>query len=939
MRWTDIMIHSLDNRDIGALVALLDAGRYDEAEVRAGQLLGQHPGAGILWKILSVAQLRQGKDALAALQKATELMSGDAEAHSNLGSALHGQGRWADALASLRRALGLRPDDVGALVEAADSLKELGQVTDAITVYQQALRLERRQPDALNKLGNALMQIGQHQEAITAYRLALDFMPDSAQINFNLANAQRQFGQFEQSVVSSRAAIALDARLALAHNNLGLALAGLERRDEAVASFREALAIDPYNDEARYRLGELSAGGPMSEDEGNGLHGDAMIGNPPATPEAEVQRIGTLMDRRQFIEALAAAEELAQQLPESRDIMLAMAVCQRMLGRHADALGTLERLQHVHPDFSRLYQERGYCHAVQKNGTAAAEAFSRAVELNPALPASWNMLEGLYRMAGQDDHARQAAAQLAAFQGLPPPLLAASSLFYDGELAPAESMVRTYLNQKGNHPEALRLLGRIALIRGVPGDAQLLFERALAHAPEHRATRYDYARALMEGKKTHRARLELEKLLALDPANRPYRMLYATACGASGDHLEVVRVCRDLISSGALAPGLRQWLGNALKALGRSEEAVEAYRAAAALRPDLGIAYWSLADLKTYRFTDHELAQMQAAYDAPSMTLVDRYHLCFALGKALEDRGDYAASYGFYARGNALKRSEIRYQPDPERIATRQIETCNAQFLASRNGVGCQSPDPIFIVGLPRSGSTLLEQILASHSRVEGTKELTELPGIVLDLQGQSADMANPRYPGILATLDRAEFMRLGERYLEETRAYRSDRPFFVDKMSGNFRHIGLIHLILPNAKIIDARREPMACCFSNFKQLFASGQEFTYSIDELARYYRSYLELMRHWDRVLPGRVLRVQHEDVVEDLEGSVRKLLDFCGLEFEPACLDFHRNARSVRTASAEQVRQPINRESLDQWKHFEPWLGPLKAALGDALTDYR
>ncbi len=312
---------------------------------------------------------------------------------------------------------------------------------------------------------------------------------------------------------------------------------------------------------------------------------------------------------------------------------------------------------------------------------------------------------------------------------------------------------------------------------------------------------------------------------------------------------------------------------------------------------------------------------------------VDRYHLCFALGKALEDRGEFAESYRYYERGNALKKAEIRYRPEPvERNTRLQKEICTREFFAARRGVGCDSPDPIFIVGLPRSGSTLLEQILASHSKVEGTMELADIPRMVQGLAGREPDDAEPRYPRVLAEMKPEDFLRLGRKYLADTRVYRTGKPFFVDKMPNNFRHIGLIHLILPNARIIDARRAALACCFSNFKQLFASGQEFTYGIDDIARYYRTYAELMEHWDAVLPGRILRVQHEEVVEDLEGNVRRLLQYCGLDFEPACLEFYKTERSVRTASSEQVRQPIFREGLDQWRNFEPWLGPLKAALG-------
>jgi hypothetical protein len=290
--------------------------------------------------------------------------------------------------------------------------------------------------------------------------------------------------------------------------------------------------------------------------------------------------------------------------------------------------------------------------------------------------------------------------------------------------------------------------------------------------------------------------------------------------------------------------------------------------------------------------------------------------------------------------GNELKRPECRYRSEAIETNTReQIRVCTADLFAQRAGFGDPAADPIFIIGLPRSGSTLLEQILASHSQVEGTQELPDVQQIVTRLRGFDSDAASPRYPAILTSLSAADVQALASQYLSGTRVYRSGKPHFIDKMPNNFRHLGLIHLMLPNAKIIDARREPMACCFSNFKQLFANGQEFTYSIEDIARYYRTYLELMAHWQKVLPGRILRVQHEDVVADLEASVRRLLDFCGLEFEPQCVAFHETKRSVRTASSEQVRRGLYSDGLDQWRNFEPWLAPLAQALGDARDRYR
>jgi tetratricopeptide (TPR) repeat protein len=382
------------------------------------------------------------------------------------------------------------------------------------------------------------------------------------------------------------------------------------------------------------------------------------------------------------------------------------------------------------------------------------------------------------------------------------------------------------------------------------------------------------------------------------------------------------------------------WLGHALKTIGQLPEAIDAYRAAAAARPDFGDAYWSLANLKTYRFTDDEIARMRAEEARPSTAYDDRVHLCFALAKAFEDRGETAESWSYYERGNALKREQSRYRADVlETNTAKQIEVCTPDFFARRAGWGDPAPDPIFILGLPRSGSTLLEQILASHSEVEGTQELPDIQRIVQELQGRDPDLDDPRYPAVLADMAQADFRALGERYLTETRAYRTGRPRFIDKMPNNFRHVGLIHLMLPNARIIDARREPMSCCFSNLKQFFANGQEFSYAIEDIARYYRTYLDLMEHWDTALPGRVLRVHHEDVIDDLDGSVRRILDHCGLAFEPACVAFHKSRRSVRTPSSEQVRQPIFRDGLDQWKKYEPWLAPLRAALGDAVDRYR
>jgi tetratricopeptide (TPR) repeat protein len=665
---------------------------------------------------------------------------------------------------------------------------------------------------------------------------------------------------------------------------------------------------------------------------------------PPTRVELEVQRIRGLLTAHRLAEAVAAASGLRISVPENRDVLYLLALGLRQMRRVTDALRVLEDLEQHHPGMSLLYQERGHCYVALKDAQRAIEAYERAVGINPALPDSWNMLEGLYRLVGNDERRGVAAAQVKKLKALPPDVLKATALFCEGDLTSAERLIRAFLLREGNHVEAMRLLGRIGVARDVLDDAEFLFAGALEMAPDYIELRHDYASVLLDRHKHAQAIAEFDKLLAIAPHNLDYQTLRATAVVGIGRFEEGIRGFTGVLEKARPdAPpnaDVHLSIAHALKTLGRRSEAIDKYRQAIEARPNYGDAYWSLANLKTYTFSDDEIALMTAAEANPAIAAIDRYHLCFALGKALEDRADYERSFRYYERGNALKRAESKYRAELlEQNTANQKRVCTREFFAQRAGYGAASREPIFILGVPRAGSTLLEQILASHSQVEGTQELANVPRAVLDLQGYNPDLNNPRYPGCLATMSAEEFRALGEKYIADTQIYRTGPPRFIDKMPNNFRHIGLIHLILPNAKIIDARREPMACCFGNLKQLYARGQEFAYSVDDIARYYRTYLELMRHWDAALPGRILRVYHEDVVEDLEGSVRRMLEYCELEFEPACLQFHKTERTVRTASSEQVRQPIFRESLDQWRRYEQWLGPLREALGDALTSYR
>jgi tetratricopeptide (TPR) repeat protein len=505
---------------------------------------------------------------------------------------------------------------------------------------------------------------------------------------------------------------------------------------------------------------------------------------------------------------------------------------------------------------------------------------------------------------------------------------------HDGKLARAEQACREHLRRHPRDVEGMRLLAEIGLKLGVLDDAEFLLESCLVFEPEHRAARYEYIRVLHKRQRFAEALEQAKRLLGSDPGNLLYRSVHAAELLAVGDYQAALGIYDALIAEDPHDPMKFLHRGHALKTVGRTEEAVTSYRGAASIRPDLGDAYWSLANLKTYRFEASELERMLEAEAATTTSAEDRYHLCFALGKAFEQSGDHDRSFTFYERGNRLKKSELRYRNERLLQEMRlQQEVFTREFLERRRGIGCPAPDPIFIVGLPRAGSTLLEQILASHPMVDGTLELPNVLAIAARLNGRGMVQAAPRYPAILRDMPDEAFAELGREYIEGTRLHRRGAPRFTDKMPNNFRHIGLISLMLPQARIVDARRDPMACCFSAFQQLFAEGQEFSYDLKDLGQYYRAYVELMGHWDRVLPGRILRVNHEDVVADLEREVRRLLDFCGLPFDERCLRFHETDRPVRTASSEQVRQPLNKRGVEQWRRYAAHLGPLREALGD------
>ena len=622
---------------------------------------------------------------------------------------------------------------------------------------------------------------------------------------------------------------------------------------------------------------------------------------------------------------------------ERAEALYLLGVAQRLGNQPREALATLQILHDENGAHARAWQERGHVCFSQGWRKEAIAAYGRAVERNPALIASWRALAALHAGNGDREGVARIRQRLDFLQRLPPELVHVIDLIHENRLYAAEQLCRTFLQRHRHHIEAMRLLAEIGTRLKIYDDAEFLLESCVEFAPDHVQARIDYTNVLIKKTKFEKANEQARQLLKLQPENRSFKTTMATTLVGLGRFEEGMALYREILDSDPTRSELHLLTGHAQKTVGALEDAIESYRQAYRHRPEFGDAFWSLANTKTYRFSDEELRHIRRYEQATGIAGEDRIHLCFAAGKALEDRADFDASFEYYERGNALKMTENRYRAEVnEDRAQAQMETCTSALFEQRAAAGSDCRDPIFIVGLPRAGSTLLEQILASHSLVDGTMELHNILALAQRLRGRQAER-DSRYPRILRELDDDYFRRFGEQYIEQTRVYRGDAPLFIDKMPNNFMHIGLIRLILPNAKVIDARRNPMACCFSCFKQLFGEGQEFTYGLAEVGRYYRTYVRLMDHWDQVLPGFVLRVMHEDVVDDLESQVRRMLDFCGLPFEEDCVQFHRTERNVRTPSSEQVRQPIFREGLDQWRRFDAHLGPLREALGVEILE--
>lgn len=576
---------------------------------------------------------------------------------------------------------------------------------------------------------------------------------------------------------------------------------------------------------------------------------------------------------------------------------------------------------------------------LRSDPAGAVEQAQEILRVQPAERTALRLLAEALRQAGRVAEAQEVELQVIKASGQEPALRDAANALSARKWNEAEHLLRPYLDRNPWDSAGLNMLAKIASHVGAFGYAETLLRNALEVAPRFTAAQLQLADVLLQ-KGDRGAALEvLDGLLDEQPQHLKAKIAKATTLGRVGEYRRALDLYEELVGR---YPGNAQiWMiyGHLLKTVGRLEDGISAYRKAIELKSSYGEVWWSLANLKTVILDRQDRDAMGAAIEG-DLEEDDRLHLHFALGKAAEDAGEFEESFRNYAKGNEIRRSMLPYDaPKIEERVRRSKAFFTRDFLQKRAGEGAKAPDPIFVLGMPRAGSTLLEQILASHSRIEGTSELPHMIALSQSLRGDKILSSGDPYPEALAELPPERLNSIGEEYLRLAQAHRkTERPFFVDKQPNNWLEIGLIQLVLPNAKIIDARRHPMSCCFSNFKQHFARGQAFSYSLRDMAHYYRNYVELLEHFDAVLPGRIHRVIHEQLVEEPEREIRRLLDYLELPFEEGCLRFHENSRPVMTPSSEQVRRPINRDGIEQWKAYEPWLGPLKEALGPVLECY-
>ena len=612
------------------------------------------------------------------------------------------------------------------------------------------------------------------------------------------------------------------------------------------------------------------------------------------------------------------------------------SVCARYLKNYQQSNDYLERLLTLSPDMGRAYQELGHLNRDRGSLELAAGYYRQACEMNPALISSWQFLYDYYRDIGKKDASSHALEQLENLKSLSNTLLYINQILYEGKLSEAEKMCRDFLKKDPKNTEAMSILSEIASRLGYLEDAEFLLENAVNFEPNNPELRKKYLIILRKKQKFSKAMIQAEYLCKTFPKNLSYKAQMAIEIMQNGDYEKAIEIFDSILKKAPNDPNTLTSKGHALKTFGNNIDAIKSYKLAHKAKPDHGEAYFSLANLKTYSFKTSEIALMKNQLENVNLLSKDRVYFHFALAYALEKEGEYEEAFFHLEKGNEIKKINNRYSIKGMKDEIHsQIQICDSNFFSSHGEGGLNKNDPIFILGLPRSGSTLIEQILASHSQIDGTLELPNILSMAHGLRGHDRLSNEGKYPSVLKSLTKDQRKEMGLEYITDTFIHRDKAPRFTDKMPNNFRHIGLIHLILPNAKIIDARRYPLDCCFSIYKQLFAQGQEFSYGLEEIGNYYRNYIDLMDHWNRVLPGKILKVNNEDIINDLEGQVKRIIDYLELPFEKECISFYNTKRSVRTASSEQVRKPINKDGVERWKPYSKKLKPLVDCLGEEL----
>jgi tetratricopeptide (TPR) repeat protein len=660
--------------------------------------------------------------------------------------------------------------------------------------------------------------------------------------------------------------------------------------------------------------------------------------SPQSSSRSRFAEVLELVSSQSFPEADALCLKMLEEHPGDVNILGLRGAVLIKLNRLDEAESVLRDTLRIAPSFAKPHEDLGVVLLEKGDAAAAAEVLQNAVRLDPSLELAWFNLGKALAALGQGKEADAAFERSFDLNPERRKVARAAELQREGRLEEAEILYREVIRDYPSNVDAMRMLGRIALsLKRLP-DAERLFRQAVTIAPDFVGAWLDLGRALKDQNDHLEAMACYRRVTALQPDNPQGHFMLASVLAPAGRTYEAIDSYERAVALEPEHPGALLGLGHVLKTVGRQEEAVQAYRDCIRRRPDNGGSYWSLANLKTYRLSDDDIAAMEHYVEMDGLNDTSRVNFLFALAKAYEDRGDFGRAWEYYSTGNATQRMNEYYDPvQTETVHDQIVEVFDTGLLRKFEGSGDPDSSPIFIVGLPRSGSTLIEQILASHSAVEGTSELPYLGRVVTSLNRNRADGIN--YPQAVRELGAEHFAALGRDYLNRAGRHRVEGARrFIDKMPNNFSTIGFLQLILPQAKIIDARRHPLDSCLSCFRQLFARGQSFTYDLTDIGEYFLQYERMMDHWHEVLPGRVLTVQYEDLVRDFETNMHRLLEYCELPFEEACLRFYETDRPVRTASSEQVRQPIYTASIGFWRNYDDKLAELKEVLQPCLARY-